>query len=292
MQLSHFLFVAGAIGAAAHPSGHHVHRSAHLKQRDALEFVKTVHTTEAADPPAAAPAPSASPAVLKESAAPAPSPSAPAAPAYTPFCGANAKVKRATLGQILYEGNTGKASGCKWGSNLMVVDNSIADKYDRVMTYTNHDSVPYQVICANKIGPDGAMTPMFPTDGELNFSVAPGQTKTVVADINSQGTCAFAPNEIPKAENGQYAGLWIEFDVGNTSNGGWSGADCSALVAQHYGLPVPTGSVCNFGTTYCSHMLPGGTGDNAYTKGMEAEDGVGLNLNSPKVHLEISMGQY
>jgi len=292
MQLTHFLLLAGALGAAAHPSGHaHLHRSVPAK-RDGSVHVKNIHNkpipksaaakvAEPAATVAAAPAPKASEATES------------ASDEFIPFCGgtsAASKSKRVTYEQVMYTGNQGTNGGCKWNSNLMVVPNSIAKKYKYVQTYTNVAKEPYQVICANKMGADGGLTGMFKVEGQkqLIFMLQPGETKTVVADSNTQGVCAFAPNEVPTTIHGQYAGCWAEFDFENTSNKGWSGADCSSLVAQAYDMDVPGCRMAEGGVD--SIIRPGGKGENAYTKGMEKLDGIGLNIIAGAVTIQVDVG--
>lgn len=290
MQLTHFLLLAGVLGAAAHPSGHaHVHRSVQAK-RDGSVHVKNVHNkpipksaaAKVADPSptvAAAPAPKASETTESKSTE------------FIPFCGGtSSKSKRVTYEQVMYTGNLGTNGGCKWNSNLMEVPNSIADKYKYVQKYTNVAKEPYQVICGNKMGADGQLTGMFKVEGQqqLIFTLKPGETKTVVADSNTQGVCAFAPKEVPRTIHGQYAGVWAEFDFENTSNKGWSGADCSSLVAQAYNMDVPGCRMSEGGVD--STILAGGIGDNAYTKGMEELDGIGLNIVPGKTVIEVKVG--
>jgi hypothetical protein len=289
MQLAHFALLAGVLGAVAHPSGHaHLHRA----KRDARVFVKALHNKPLPTPTQqAASSSSAAVAVAVAAAATQASSSSSESSDYVAFCGGpSSKAKRVTYDQIMYTGNTGTSNGCKWNSNMMVVANSIADKYQYVQKYTNVASEPYQVICANKMGADGGLTGMFEVEGQtpLIFTLQPGETKTVVADTNTQGVCAFAPNKVPKTTHGQYAGVWAEFDFANESNGGWSGADCSSLVAQAYNMDVPGCRMSEGGVD--STILPGGHGTNAYTKGMEALDGIGLNIVPGKTVIEVKVG--
>ncbi|KAK0730921.1 hypothetical protein B0H67DRAFT_476067 [Lasiosphaeris hirsuta] len=299
MQLTHVLLLAGALGVTAHPSGHaHNHRAAHEK-RDVPTFVKNVHKPVAAPAPSAAPSAAAAPAPAAAAPAPASSAAAPkssaeSSSAYVPFCSETGgkKVKRATLDQIMYTGNIGMTNNCPWASNIMVVPNNIAHLYKYVQTYTNVASEKYQVLCGNKMGAEpGQLTGMFskvPNQELVTFDLAPGETKTVVMEGNTQGICAFAPGTVPTTTYGQYAGVWVEVDFENSSNAGWSGADCSSLVAQAYDMDVPGCSVCGSGV--CSKISPGGHADNAYTKGMEALDGIGLNLPAGDVVLEVKVG--
>jgi hypothetical protein len=298
MQLSHLILLTGALAVTAHPSGHaHLHRSAHHEKRAEPVFVKNVHQ----------PVPQPTP-VATSSAAPTPTPSSTSgnSKAVTdsskklqriPFCseGGSKKAKRVTAAEVNYLGNTGKANGCPWNSNILLVPSEIADQYKYVQNYKNVASEPYQVICGNKMGDDDKLTGMFEVAGQntLKFTLQPGETKTVVVQPNTQAVCAFAPQKkagdpFPKTPFGQYAGDWVETDSENKSNGGWSGADCSSLVAQHYDMDVPGCSVCSQGT--CSDIFPGGRGVNAYTKGMEQLDGIGLNLNAGPYVMEIKVG--
>jgi hypothetical protein len=292
MQLTHFLLLAGALGATAHPSGHaHLHRSVQAR-RDGPAHVKNVHNrpipksaaaaAKVADPaPSVAPSPKPKPSEDDES----------KSDEFIPFCGGtSSKSKRVTYEQVMYTGNQGTNNGCEWNSNLMLVPNSIADKYKYVQEYKNVADETYQVICANKMGADGGLTGMFEVEGQkqLIFNLEPGETKTVVADKNTQGVCAFAPGKIQKTLHGQYAGVWAEFDFENTSNTGWSGADCSSLVAQHYKLDVPGCRMSEGGVD--STILAGGIGDNAYTKGMEKLDGIGLNIVPGRTVIKVYVG--
>ncbi|KAJ4388249.1 hypothetical protein N0V85_007754 [Neurospora sp. IMI 360204] len=291
MQITSLLVLAGVLGASAMPSGHaHLHRAAH-QQRD-LKFYKAekhlpIPIPSATSSSVAIPSSTTAPAAAATSSAAATQDDA----EYIPFCGENKNTKRVTYAQIMYTGNTGTTNGCKWNSNLMTVPKSIADKYNNRMFFKNVATEAYEVVCGNKMGSDGGLNGMFntPANQQLVFTLQPGETQVVVADKNTQGVCAFAPQEVPTTQNGQFAGNWAEFDFQNDSNGGWSGADCSSLVAQAAGMDVPGCQICGHGT--CSSILPGGAGTNAYTKGMEALDGIGLNLMADlQVTLNIDVG--
>ncbi|KAL2124951.1 hypothetical protein VTJ04DRAFT_1316 [Mycothermus thermophilus] len=296
MQLTNLLLLVGALGAVAHPSGLAHNHHAHHHRRGEAVHIKNVHqkpptkTTAAPEVAAAAVTPTKAAEPKKEKEKEKPSDE------YIPFCGSNtaaAKSKRVTIEQIHFVGNLGMANGCPWNSNLMLVPNNIAHKYRYVQEYINVASEPYEVICANKIGADGkSLTGMFEMSGQtpLRFTLAPGETKTVVADKNTQGVCAFAPGSIPKTPHGQWAGVWAEFDFENSSNNGWSGADCSALVAMHYDMDVPGCRMSEGGVD--STIWPGGRADNAYIRGMEAEDGIGLNIAPGKTTIKVYVGYH
>ncbi|KAK5658963.1 hypothetical protein OQA88_1781 [Cercophora sp. LCS_1] len=305
MHLSHLVILTGVLGAAAHPSGHaHLHRAVH-ERRPPPVFVKNIHHQSIPNPkskPApepvattsAAPAPAAT--IASVSASTAAEPAADANAKFIPFCSgggaASRKEKRVTVEQVMYAGNLGMANGCPWNSNIIEIPNSIADLYDYTQVYKNVDKVSYEVRCANKLGANKELTGMFEVPGQnhLVFSLAPGETKTIAVQGDSQIICAFAPGSVPKTPFGQYAGNWVESDYGNASNGAWSGADCSSLVAQHYDMHVPGCRVCEGGV--CSTILEGGHGDNAYTKGMEELDGIGLNIVPGKVKMIVDVGYH
>lgn len=309
MQLTNLVLLAGALGAAARPSAHaHAHAHRELHERAPAQHYRSGHRH-----PPAAPEPKASsvaaPAPAAPSTAPAPVPTPEAKPepstpapasqgVYKPFCsagGASAsnKNKRVTLAQVMYTGELGMGNGCPWNSNIMEVAENVVDKYTYVQKYTNVAKEKYQVRCANKMGADGQLTGMFdvPSQNQLVFDLAPGQSKYVAAMENTQLACAFGPGTVEKTSHGQFAGNWLEADFGNTSNNKWSGADCSSLVAQAYGMHVPGCRVCVPSSGQkCSTILEGGIGDNAYTKGMEALDGIGLNLPPGQVLLQVEVG--
>jgi len=305
MQLTHLLLLTGSvIGVMAHPSGHvhahaHHHRSA-VEERappSRKQFVKNIHKLKAlkatsSSASSTSTAPSATSTVTVPSAAP----GAPSGGKYIPFCSegkGSTKAKRVTAAQVHYTGNTGTDGGCAWNSNMMLVPNDIASLYTYKQKYTNVASEPYEVVCFNKIGPTGGLTGMFnvPTQSPLRFMLGPGETKVVVTQENTQAVCAFGPNKLQLTPLGQFAGNWAETDSGNVSNKKWSGADCSSLVAQHYDMDVPGCKICSSDTgNECSIIRPGGFGTNAYTKGMEELDGIGLNIPAGGYSMDIAVG--
>lgn len=300
MQLTNLLWLGAALGAAAHPSGHaHNHRAFHdAKGKRDIAFYKAEHKQTIAPAPTTSSPPPAKTSVysskyaaaasdagsdLKVSKGDASSASK-GTSVFKPFCNGKTS-KRATAAEIAYTGNTGAAGD--WGCNMMLVDESVADEYTYTSVYKNYGSVDHQVTCFNKIGPEGLINGFFGFSA-VDFTLAPGEEQIVAFDKNTQGACAFAPHSIPKTGHGSWAGVWVEFDFENSSNGGWSGADCSSLVAQAADMDVPGCQVCHSGT--CSTIFPGGTADNGYIKGMEAEDGVGLNIAPGKARLAVKVG--
>lgn len=292
MQLSTLLWLAASLGATAHPSGHaHNHRAFHAaNDKRALAFYKAEHKQVTAAPTSTSAAPattstySSKYAGISDASNAAGDLGASVTNLFKPFCGGQT-AKRATAAEIAYTGNTGVAG--QWGCNIMLVDSSVADKYKYTSVYTNHANENYQVTCFNKIGPEGLINGFFGFSA-ATFTLAPGQSQTVAFDKNTQGACAFHPNSLPKTNYGEWAGTWVEFDFENASNNNWSGADCSSLVAQAAGMDVPGCQVCHSGT--CSTIFPGGTADNAYIKGMEADDGVGLNIAPGGAQLTVLVG--
>ncbi|KAH7115671.1 hypothetical protein EDB81DRAFT_627508, partial [Dactylonectria macrodidyma] len=202
---------------------------------------------------------------------------------YVQFC-SNSKSKRATAEQIAYKGNTGTEE--HYGCNIMTVSQAIASQYDYIATFINVVSEDQACVCFNKIGPDGQNDGSWSGNEAISFTLPVGGTEIVAFDANSQGGCVCGIGKVPTA-NGQFAGTWLEFDFGNKSNDNWSGADASCLVAASHGLETPALKVCSSGI--CSTINADGTGENAYVKGTELLDGVGLNIPPGKVYLTVTV---
>ncbi|KAK7398197.1 hypothetical protein QQX98_012436 [Neonectria punicea] len=282
MKVSASVIILGAaLGVSAHPSGH-AHMNAHKARGDFVVANKptttvTQYVTQAA--------------VATESTAAA----ATATPSsddeddstgtYVDFCSGSTE-KRATAEEIAYEGNTGTSDN--YGCNMMTVSKSIASQYKYTATFNNAVSEDQSCVCFNKIGPDGGINGFWKGNQAISFTLPADGSKVVAFEDNSQGGCVCGVGEVPLTSIGQFAGTWLEFDFGNESNDKWSGADASCLVAAANGLDIPALKVCGSGT--CSTIETGGTGENAYLGGMEAEDGVGLNLPAGKVRLTLTVG--
>lgn len=246
------ILVAAALGVSAHPSGH-----ARFHGRREFVVANQPRATDTATGTSSSSAPA--------------------------FCGG--KTKRATLEQIAYKGNTGTADN--YGCNMMVVDSGVAESYDHIITFENSQSSAQKCVCFNKIGKDGGINGFFKGNQAISFDLPASGSKVVAVDDNSQGGCVCGVGSVPLTSIGQFAGSWLEFDMANQSNGGWSGADASCLVSAANGLDIPPLKVCGHGT--CSTINQGGTGQNAYLGGMEALDGIGLNLPAGKVRLTVTV---
>ncbi|KKO96589.1 hypothetical protein THAR02_11305 [Trichoderma harzianum] len=294
MKFSTASIFLAALGASAHPSGH-AHKRAHDSLEARSDFVIANKPVEPS-PPVATPTPTPSPAV------PTPSPSAAAPPAqkaassaagvgsgpstYTPFCGGNNK--RATAAEIAYKGNVG-GSG-PYGCNLMPVKSNLLDQYQYTVVFNNagDDS---SCKCWNKIGADGQIDGFFNGHEALTFDLPAGGKQVLAVDSNSQFGCACGAGGPELTNIGQFASTWVEGDVGNLSNGGWSGFDASSIVAAANKLPIPGLKVCGTGdyAGTCSTIWPGGKGDNAFVGGTEALDGLGLNIKPGKTSVEVTV---
>lgn len=285
------ILLAAGLGVSAHPSGH-AHKNAHRSLEARREFVvakKPVVTPTYAPPPPPASTPAPPPPPPASTTQPSSgSSSGSGASGYVPFCGNS---KRATAAEIAYKGNVG-ANG-KYGCNQMLIQASIASQYDYTITFTNKASTPQSCVCWNKIGPDGGINGFFKGNEVLDFTLAVGGSQVVAVDTNTQGGCTCTGGDtVSTTPIGAFAGTWVEYDMGNLSNLGWSGADASCLVAAAAGMPIPALSVCDAdnSNTPCSIVNNGGTGTNAFLGGMEALDGLGLNLVAGKVRLAVTVG--
>jgi len=288
------ILLGAALGVSAHP-GSHAHKYAHRSVEGRSEYViakkpvavsSSVAAPAAPIPPAAfIPAPSessaTSSAVLSQ-----PSNQGSGAGTFVEFCAGQSQAKRATAEEIAYKGNVGTPDS--YGCNLMLVEQAIADKYQYTITFQNKGGKTQICNCWNKIGPDGDVNGFFFGNQALSFNLTVGATQVLAVDTNSQGACACCSiGSVSLTSIGEFACPWTEFDFGDSSNGGWNGADASCLVAAANDLEIAGLQVCGSGT--CSTINPGGTGTNAYLGGMEAQDGVGLNIPPGKVSLTVAV---
>lgn len=298
------LLTTAALGVSAHPSGHqHMHRSVekrgnfYMAARPVVPEPTTTSiaparptTTSASPPPATTTSAAAAPTIQavqeeeEETEDASSSDEDSGSGTVRPFCGG--AYKRATAAEIAYTGNLG-APG-KYGCNLMMVDNGVADEYKYTTTFTNDLDEDQVCACFLKIGPKGLIDGFFAGNEALTFNLPAGGKRVLAADENTQGGCACGSGSVPLTSHGGFASTWLEFDFGNTSNDGWSGADASCLVSAAYGLDIPGLNVCGHGT--CSTINPGGTGTNAFLGGMEALDGLGLNIPAGKARLNVAVG--
>ncbi|KAJ9155838.1 hypothetical protein NKR19_g4350 [Coniochaeta hoffmannii] len=284
MQLTSLFVLGAALGAMAAPS-HHAHSHAHRSVHERAVYYKGAKG-KVGTPASTTTSSAAAPAATTASAAPAAASSASSSAAAPAFC--QGKSKRATLADITSVGNTGTADN--YGCNIMVVDNSLVNKYDYTAQYTNVADEPYEVVLGLKIGRTGLVNGFF--DSVTSFMLQPGETKTVAYEEDTQGWAAFAPNSVPKTTWGQWGGVWAEYDYASKRNNLWSGADCSSLVAASQpGLEVPGCMVCDADdASTCSKIFPGGAGVNAFIAGTAEQDGLGINKKPGPLHLHVAVG--
>ncbi|KFA71023.1 hypothetical protein S40288_10420, partial [Stachybotrys chartarum IBT 40288] len=163
-------------------------------------------------------------------------------PRYIPpgdgFCETGA-LPRATVDQIHYEGNTGLAD--HYGCNLKLIEERMLEHFDYTVSFLNVAEADQTCACWLKIGPDGGVNGFWKGNEVLDFPLRIGQTRVLAIDTDTQGGCACGiDEEVPVTADGQFAATWLEFDMANESNGGWSGADASCLVSAAYGLDIPS----------------------------------------------------
>lgn len=169
----------------------------------------------------------------------------------------------------------------------MMVDK--ASDYQYTATFENKKGQDQECAVWLKYGPDGAIDGFFKGKEAFKFTLPAGGKKVLAAEANSQGGAACGVGGVPTTQWGQFAGTWLEFDFANLSNKGYSGADASSLAAADANMAVAAMSVCADGQP-CSIIHDGGSGENAYTKGTNAEDGIGLNIPPGPVALKVTVG--
>jgi hypothetical protein len=185
-----------------------------------------------------------------------------------------------------YQGNVGNP----YGSNIIQVDESKASEYKYVAQFKGPDSDHWTVAIFNKYGPDGKMTGWFGNACQT-FTLAPGETKYVAFDEDSNGGWAAAPGStIPTDQNGGYASTWGEFDFGSATNTGWSGFDVSCISAQNAGMPITGMQICDVLSNTCSSIAKDAAKvDNAYTSAQTNVGGIGGNLGSGPARLAVKL---
>ncbi|UNI20440.1 hypothetical protein JDV02_006527 [Purpureocillium takamizusanense] len=276
------IFLATALGVAAHPSGA-AHQHQHLHKR--LDFVKAGKPAPApvkaeVQPTIVAPPPAATSTQAAQSSAGGSGGSGAGVKQYTPFCGGG---KRATVEQIAYKGNVG-GTGSQYGCNMMLVSLDIMDKYDYRNTFVETQGKDQKCACWNKIGPEGLINGFFANanPNALKFDLPANSKQGVVFDKNSQGACACGVGELTSTKNGMFGGTWFEFDFGNESNNEWSGGDASCLTAFDEKSPITamtvSGGPCDGSSHTESIVNSDGTGSNAFLGGMNKMDGIGFNI--------------
>jgi hypothetical protein len=186
--------------------------------------------------------------------------------------------------EILYRGNV----GIPWGSNIINVSPAEAHKYKYVARFTGSNTQPWTVIVWNKYGPDGKLTGWY-GHSALRFTLAPGETRYVAFDEDSEGAWGAAPGDhLPKDQWGGYSCTWGEFTFGDGENNGWSGWDVSAIQAQAANQPVQGMSICQADGKKCSIITPGAKRVvAAYTNAKKHIDGIGGEAVPGPVRLNV-----
>lgn len=186
--------------------------------------------------------------------------------------------------EIHYQGNVGKP----WGSNIINVSPAEAHTYKYVAQFTGSNHEPWTVVVWNKIGPDGKLTGWY-GHSALTFTLAPGETRYVAFDEDSEGAWGAAPGDhLPKDQWGGYSCTWGEFGFGDGENNGWSGWDVSAIQAQIANHPVQGMSICRADGKGCSIITPGAKKVvDAYVKSKKHLDGIGGAASPGPVRLKV-----
>ncbi|KAL4766001.1 allergen Asp F4 [Aspergillus foveolatus] len=187
---------------------------------------------------------------------------------------------------VAYIGNIGNP----WGSNIIEVDADKACKYKNVVKFSGSETDDWTIVFWNKIGPDGKLTGWY-GNSALKLTIAPGETKYVAFDDDSQGAWGAAKGDsLPTDEYGGYSCTWGEFDFANSGNNDWSGWDVSAIQAQAADQDVQGMKICNNKGEKCSWISNLATAmENAYSKAEEGVDGIGGNQSPGAVRLVVDI---
>ncbi|CAI7652550.1 unnamed protein product [Penicillium bialowiezense] len=186
--------------------------------------------------------------------------------------------------EIHYHGNTGKP----WGSNIIMVNDFEAHRYKYVARFTGSNDKPWTVVVWNKVGPDGKLDGWY-GNSAVTFKLAPGETRYVAFDEDSEGAWGAAPGDhLPKDQWGGYSSTWGEFSFGDGENNGWSGWDVSAIQAQIAKQHVQGMSICQADGKGCSVITPNAKKVvDAYTESVKHKDGIGGAASPGPVRLNV-----
>ncbi|CAI7660799.1 unnamed protein product [Penicillium glandicola] len=186
--------------------------------------------------------------------------------------------------EIHYRGNV----GIPWGSNIIAVSATEAYAYKYVVQFTGSNDEPWMVVVWNKVGPDDKMTGWY-GNSALTFTLAPGETRYVAFDEDSEGAWAAAPGDhLPTDQAGGYSSTWGEFTFGDGENQGWSGWDVSAIQAQIANQHVQGMSICQADGKKCSIITPDAEKVvDAYTESKKHLNGIGGSTGPGPVRLNV-----
>jgi hypothetical protein len=305
MQIKNSLALLTALtaGSAVARTHGHERRHQHLKER-ALgdEVTATIngqvehwlnnYAGPTGAPPAAAPT---APALAAPSpAAPAPSAISAAPPSVSSITSNLAtgfgKSVASTGSGIFKCGNTGEP----YGSSIIQIKEEDVPKYKYTIKLDGSKiTQDYKVGAWNKCGPTGALDGFFLQTLPLEFDLPAGQTAYIAANDDVQGGLVANPGSIPRTSYGAISGIWLEFDFGNSANGGYSGFDASCIVAQNAGLASQLQglSVCLADGQQCSSIGNGcNVINNAYDAALADVGGVGGNVAPGPVSLVATLG--
>jgi len=115
--------------------------------------------------------------------------------------------------------------GLPYGSNIILVDSAANQQFTN--TFTNSQSESITINLWQKAGPDGRAlsgSALAPTSTTLTFNLAPGESKTVAFQDNTQIGWAQACSSV--AESGAFGTTWGEANFVSTG----SGYDVSAIM--------------------------------------------------------------
>ncbi|KAJ6167121.1 Allergen Asp f 4 [Penicillium chermesinum] len=126
----------------------------------------------------------------------------------------------------------------------------------------------------------------------LQFVLAPGETRYVAFDEDSEGAWSAAPGTkgVPRDQWGGYISTWGEFSFGDQENDGWSGWDVSAIQTQIAHGPVEGMRICMADGKGCSIITPGAERVvDAYTAAKRHHDGIGGAASPGPVRLTVDL---
>ncbi|KAJ5492636.1 Allergen [Penicillium diatomitis] len=186
---------------------------------------------------------------------------------------------------VMWSGNT----GLPWGSNIIEVEENVANQYKHVVRFEGSESDDWTVVVWNKKGPDGKMDGFFHPNKALTFTVGAGQVKYVAIDTDSTGGwAAWKGDEMPLSQYGSYAATWGEFTMRDSPN--FTSWDVSCIQAQNAGKEIQGMRICQHDGSTCSTITKNmGTVQDAYTSAETDINGIGGNVKVEAIRLVVNL---
>lgn len=137
--------------------------------------------------------------------------------------------------------------GNPYGSNILLIDEVWASSFKYIAKFYSPATTTesWNIVIWNSCGKDGKIGGWVGQWAQ-NFQIAPGETKYVAFDEDSNGAWGAAPGNSPVLDaSGSCASTWGEFIFGGKNIFETSSFNISSARAQDAGLPIQGMQICS-----------------------------------------------